>query len=252
MKSSLVRGFTAGALIFAPALAGLGQTVIADWTMPTAITATTVSAGPVIQADVGQGTLSGFHTAAARWVTPTGNGDSLGYRANTWTTVGDYFQFDFSTTGYSSIEISFDQLSVNTGAPTSFKLAYSVDGTSYTDFANYSVLLGDGGAVVFSDQTTGSNWNTSKVAVNTSQAFDLSSVSALSDQTSVSIRLISTVASPDSNGASILDNLVVTGTAVASVPEPSTLGLLAMFVLVTGAATVRLRLRRSDSTYARK
>ena len=97
------------------AVLGVGQikasaSVIADWTFETSQPAT---AGP-FSPETGAGSATGSHAGAAVYSTPAGNGSSHSFSSNTWA-VGDYYQYQVSTTGLDDISIQFDQTSSNTG-----------------------------------------------------------------------------------------------------------------------------------------
>src|SRR6266446_9928561 len=106
--------FTPMAAAAALALVFLGatsaQAQIAQWTFETSIPAT---AGPFAP-EVGSGSASGLHAGAAVYSSPAGNGSAHSYSANTWA-VGDYWQFQTSTLGFSGIALSWDQASSSTG-----------------------------------------------------------------------------------------------------------------------------------------
>ena len=167
-----------------------------------------------IAASTGTGTASGVHASAATaFSTPSGNGSPKSASANTWS-VGDYWQFTFSTTGYTGLTLSFDQTGSSTG-PRDFTLAYSTDGTSFTNFTTYSLLV--------------STWNTTTVASGFTYTSDLSAVSTLNGKSAVFIRLIDnstnsigggTVAT---GGTDRVDNFIVNLTPV---PEAGTSAML--------------------------
>ena len=239
------------AVLVATSVAGslFGQVTLAKWTFevntpPDLANSTTITG---IAADIGTGTASGIHASAATdWTTPVGNASSNSLSVNTWNS-GDYFQFTTSTTGYENISVSWDQTGSSTG-PTAFKLAYSTNGTSFTDFASYSVVLSTGTNIIFSDLTTGSSWSATKTATNTTQSYNLSAISSLNSITGVYFRLITT-SSPAAGGTNRVDNFTITGTAVAAaVPEPSTYAAIIGAVALVGAAVHRRRQRGKAAT----
>jgi hypothetical protein len=199
--------------------------VIATWTFETSPPAdlnnnTTISG---ILADVGTGTASGVHASAATdWSTPVGNGSANSLSANTWS-VGDYYQFSVSSVSFSGIKISFDQTSSSTG-PGTFGLFYSIDGINYSQFGvNYSVL--EMGAV------PNANWSALTYSSAYSYAFDLSSINALENDSSIFFRLIDRTTT-SANGGTVgtsgtdrVDNFSVTGTAISAPDQTSTLAL---------------------------
>src|ERR1044072_5605012 len=97
------------ALIFAPNLrsASAASVVMAAWGFE-GVTTTNTGTTPVVSgglatADSGAQTagsaFTAFHTSAATvWSNPAGNGSAKSLSANNWS-VGDYFQFSFSTIG---------------------------------------------------------------------------------------------------------------------------------------------------------
>jgi PEP-CTERM motif len=202
-------------LLAAAALAGFAFSAHADtlaqWSFqPPPADLLDSSISPSVAASVGAGTASGFHAAAATdWTTPAGNGSADSFSSNTWA-VGDYWQFNVATTGFSNIVLSFDQTRSNTG-PDAFKLAYSVNGgTSFTDFATYTV-----GAVT---------WSTTTPVTTSTFTFDLSGVSALNDKPQVLLQLVSTVTTA-AGGTNRIDNVTVSG-VVSAVPEAGTSAML--------------------------
>lgn len=209
---------------------------IAAWTFEAPGTnpadANNVAAYPnAIAPAVGTGNASGFHAdAATDWSTPVGNGSSDSFSSNAWT-VGDYYQFQVSTVGYTDIQVSWDQTSSNTG-PRDFKLAYSTDGTIFTDFASYSVLA--------NAAPTGP-WTSSTYLPAFTFTQDLSSILALDNQATAFFRLIDT-STVSANGGTVagtgtdrVDNFVVSGTAaVTAVPLPAAAWLLVSGLLGLG------------------
>jgi len=188
--------------------------LIADWTFETSVRTT---AGPIAP-EVGSGTGTGVHAGAATYSSPSGNGSAQSWNSNTWA-IGDYYQFQASTLGENGISIAWDQTRSSSGPgqpnPTapSFKLQYSTDGTNFTDAFSYVVpVTGNTGAV----------W--------TSQFADLSSVTALDNQSAVYFRMTAIQAAQSANGQSRLDNVVI-----ASVPEPTAaLLIVSAVVLIVG------------------
>ena len=194
------------------------QSVLASWNFNTAtISGTAATFGP-ISANVGTGSASGGHASSLTvWSSPAGNGSAKSFSSDHWA-VGDYYQFSTSTVGVSGVSVAWDQTGSGTG-PKDFTFQYSTNGSIFADFANYSVLLN--GAPNTAWSATGS--------VNPAFSFslDLSSITALNNQTTVYFRLTDrttvslnggTVAS---GGTDRVDNFVVT-----VIPEPSTYALL--------------------------
>lgn len=190
-----------------------------------------------IGASIGSGTATGSNLGSI-WTSPVGNGSARALSGSFWA-VGDYFQFEASTTGYRDVSVSFDQTSSGTG-PREFKLQYSIDGTSFTDVGNYKVLQ---------NTTTGgrTSWNSNSTFLQSaySISFPLSGTTAVNDRASVFFRL-TMWDTPAANGGPVntvgtsrIDNFTVTATAV---PEPATYATLAGVSLV-GLAAWRRRSR---------
>jgi len=219
------------------ALCGVAQAAtIAKWTFETSLpllnNSSTIGS---ISAEVGTGTASGFHASSATdWTNATGNNSAEAFRATTWA-QNDYFQFTASTVGFSNITFSFDQHRSGTG-PSAFKVAYSTNGTSFTDLpsGSYTVVS----ALTFSDSTTGTMWSSTKLATNTSYIFSLSAISVVNNASNVYVRLIQTATGVDPNGASRVDNVEIAGTAI---PEPSTFAAILGGVALLGVAARRRR-----------
>src|SRR3954453_15706128 len=91
-------------LALAIAFSAQAQTTNTLWTFETSAP---VTAGPV-SPEIGTGSGIGFHAGAVTYSSPAGNGSAKSYSANTWA-VGDYWQFQVSTVGFSNIGISYDQ-----------------------------------------------------------------------------------------------------------------------------------------------
>ncbi|MDN3920734.1 PEPxxWA-CTERM sorting domain-containing protein [Roseateles violae] len=214
MKKSLF----ASALI-AAVLPAHAATVV-QWDFEGATTPADLSdsaASPAVAASLGSGTASGLHASAASdWTTPAGNGSANALSANTWG-VGDYWQFSFSTLGYADLRVSFDQISSGTG-PRDFKLAYSTNGTSFTDFASYSVRSNASPA-----------WSSASPTGLDSFTHNLSAIAALDNQAVVTLRLIDTTTisaaggTVATGGTDRIDNFSV---MLTPVPEPTSWALM--------------------------
>ena len=111
---------------------------------------------------------------------------------------GTFIQFNFSTVGFEDLSLSYATL-MTTGGFTTQTLSYSTNGVTFTDFGSFS--------------PTGT-WSVA--------SFDLSSISALDNAASVTLRL--TFSGASGSGANYIDNIQVN----AAVPEPATVlgGLL--------------------------
>jgi len=187
---------------------------IATWTFETTSASITGSSTTLsgINADVGSGTASEVHAGTATFSSPAGNGSAHSLSATAWA-IGDYAQFQFSTTGVHGLSLSFDQTSSNTG-PGHYNLSYSLDGgANFTGIGSYSV---------FANASPNPTWNATTASSLYTSTFNLGS--AIDDSSSVLVRL--TVADTVSaNGGTLLsggtdriDNFSVFATPV---PEPS-------------------------------
>lgn len=223
------------------ALCGVAQAAtIAKWTFETSLpfldNSSTIGS---ISAEVGTGTASGSHASSATdWSNPVGNNSAESFSVNTWA-QNDYFQFTASTVGFSNITFSFDQTRSGTG-PSAFKVAYSTNGTSFTDLAgsDYTVVASTGTNIVFSDATTGGSWQSTKLATNTSYSFSLSAITTLNNVPNVYLRLVQTGSGIAAAGTSRVDNVEIAGTAI---PEPSTYAAILGGVALLGVAARRRR-----------
>jgi hypothetical protein len=219
------------------ALCGVAQAAtIAKWTfeesLPLLNDSSTIGS---ISAEVGTGTASGFHASSATdWSNPVGNNSAESFSVNTWA-QDDYFQFTASTVGFSNITFSFDQTRSGTG-PSAFKVAYSTNGTSFTDLPSGSYTVVN--ALTFSDSTTGTSWSIPKLATNTSYSFSLSAISVVNNASNVYVRLIQTATGVNASGTSRVDNVEIAGTAI---PEPSTFAAILGGVALLGVAARRRR-----------
>jgi hypothetical protein len=211
LKSMLL----AGAFLAAASAPAFGQTTLAQWTFETS---QPVTAGPFAP-EVGSGSALGSHASTSTvYSTPAGNGSAHSFSSTNWA-IGDYYQFEVSTIGVlSGIGVFWDQTSSNTG-PGGFKLSYSTNGSTFTDFASYSVLA---------NATPNTPWSSSG-SPNSAYTFtyDLSSISTLDNQATVYFRLIDN-GTVSANGGTIgtagtdrMDNFTIT-----AIPEPSTYALL--------------------------
>ena len=188
-------------LMALPAQSALAATTIAQWTFePPPADATDAATYPnAIAPAVGTGNAGGTHASALTdWTTPAGNGSADSLSSNTWA-IGDYYQFSTSTLNYTDIQVSWHQTRSSTG-PSDFKLAYSTDGTTFTDFDTYVVPA--------------NTWSSSGSPVSGSIfTRDLSAVTALDNQANVYFRLIATVGGAAA-GTNRVDNLSVSGEPV--------------------------------------
>jgi hypothetical protein len=201
---------------------------IASWTFETSQPATS---GP-FAAEIGSGSALGHHASgSAVYSSPAGNGSAHSFSSNTWS-VGDYYQFSVSTLGFTNLALSWDQTSSNTG-PRDFTLAYSTDGTNFSNLFNYSVLA---------NGSPNPAWNATTSSSLYTLTQNLSSTSALNNDATVYFRLIDrdTVAA---NGGAVatagtdrIDNFSITASPV---PLPAAVWLLGSGLL--GLAGARRR-----------
>jgi hypothetical protein len=195
------------------------------WTFDTSLPS---SSGPFAP-ELGAGSASGYHVNASTYSSPAGNGSAHSFSSTNWS-VGDYYQFQVSTIGFTGLNVSFDQTSSNTG-PKDFELQYSTDGTSFTNIAAYSVLANG------SPNTAWSSTGSQNAAFNLS--YDLSSTSAILGQSAVYFRLID-LDTTSANGGTVASGGTdrVDNFTVAAIPEPST------YALLVGVVTLAVVLRR--------
>ncbi len=216
--------------------------VVAQWTFETSPPADVTSASiGSIAADTGSGTASGSHVSAATvWSTPAGNGSANSLSANNWA-IGDYFQFDVSTVGFSGLTVTWDQTSSTTG-PGVFNFEYRVgnSGAFTNALSNYTVLPNSATAPGLGA------WNNTTAFAGYGFNVNLSSNPALNGQALVQFRL--TVATDAdavppgtiaTTGTSRVDNFSV----ITAVPEPSSIALVSL----TGFAVMMIANRRRKS-----
>jgi hypothetical protein len=224
---SLLKPSSFLSIVSASTLCLLGSTSaysqLAKWTFETSIPNTS---GPYA-AEIGTGFASGSHAGTASYSSPAGDGSPHSYNANNWG-VGDYWQFSTSTLGDAAVKLEWDQVSSTLG-PGSFSLSYSTDGTSFTPYvSSYSVL----GNV---------SWSQFSYNASTHFSFDLSSVTALNNASTVYFRLIDNSTTSASGGTVAstatdrIDNFTITATPQA-VPEPASFALFGFGALAVAGA----------------
>ncbi|MCW1913055.1 hypothetical protein OJ996_05700 [Luteolibacter sp. GHJ8] len=206
-----------------PALAVLGSfltspvhaAVLAGWNFETNTPAGVAgSAGPIVGAEIGSGSLSGFHASGASvWETQVGNGSFNALGADMWT-AGDYYQFSTSSVGYKDITVSFDQ--IGTGrSPRDWRFSVSLNGAEFFNFGSpYSIQ----------QHAPGNLWNPTTPR-SSGISFDLSAIGALDNATTIYFRLtqvgtasVTTGMEVDASGFDRIDNVIISGIAV---PESS-------------------------------
>lgn len=137
-----------------------------------------------------------------------GNSSSKSLHATNWS-VGDYFQFQLSTTYYDSLLLTVEQTSSSTG-PRDFKLQYSLDSTSYTDISTYQVPY-------FLPSASPYAWSSTSYQSQSAFSFDLSLLTQIHDQSLVYFRLVNTSTlallgvTVLSTGTSRVDNISLMG-----------------------------------------
>ena len=190
--------------------------VIAGWSIPTAVTATTAATysygAANLGAQVSGSMLSGTHSSASTaWSSPAGNGSTYALSSNGWN-VGDYYQISLATTGYSAVSVAWDQTRSSTG-PAGFEAVLSVDGGStFSSLGSYTV-----------NQVS---WSAT-VPVTTSSFGSVAS--AADNQASVIIRFkVVTAGTSTTTGTNRIDNISVTG----AVPAPGAIALIGLAGLV--------------------
>ncbi len=191
--------------------------VLADWTFEVSVPAT---AGPHL-AEAGvfaaSSNASGFHVStAAVYSNPVGNGSLESFSSNDWA-IGDYYQFQTSTSGYTSITIQWDQASSNTG-PRDFRLDMSTDGVNFAPLFLYSVLANASPNPTWSSGTPQPIYNIGPI-----------SAPGGDNQASLFFRLVNTT-TVSANGGTVaatgtdrVDNVRIEGTLI---PTPGSLALL--------------------------
>ena len=191
--------------------------VIAGWSIPTAVTATTAATysygAANLGAQVSGSMLSGTHSSASTaWSSPAGNGSTYALSSNAWN-VGDYYQISLATTGYSAVSVAWEQTRSSTG-PAGFEAVLSVDGGStFSSLGSYTV-----------NQVS---WSAT-VPVTTSSFGYLAS--AADNQIGVIIRFkVVTAGTSTTTGTNRIDNIVVSGV----IPAPGAVALIGLAGLVS-------------------
>ncbi len=195
-------------LIFIAFFSQQSYSQIVQWTFETSLPAT---AGPHA-AEIGTGSASVQHAGASSYTNPAGNGSAESFSATNWTTTGDYWQFQFATTGYQDITLTWDAISSGTG-PRDFKVQYSTDGTSFTDATGTNSTYQVGNTPTWTSATYNASYT---------RTLDLSGVAALNNAAAVYIRLTLT-SQTSSNGGTIagagtsrVDNVTINGNVFTS------------------------------------
>lgn len=197
--------------------------VVAQWKFDST---NPVSSGPFV-ADTGTGSAIGFHAGASVYSGSVGNGSSKSFSSNAWA-AGDYYQFQTSTTGLADIGIQFDQVSSTTG-PRDFKIQYSTNGSTFIEFANYSVQPNANPAWQSATPVAPAGLDTYN--------FDFRSIAALNNAANVYFRITAAsplIAAQDGNtfaniGVNRVDNVSIYSAydpTMAPIPQPPPLPVL--------------------------
>lgn len=201
-----------------------GADLLCGWTMATAVPAGTVGTsynyGAANQGVSATGSmLSSSHTAAVTaYSSPAGNGSQYSFSSNNWTT-GNYYQFAFDATGFSNIDVSWDQTRSGTG-PAGWSMQMSGDGgATFSTLASYTVIQAG---------LAGTNTTSWGVATNQAGVFSNLVITPFGNGAMV-VRLVAGPTTPTA-GTSRIDNIMVTGTAV---PAPGALALVGLAGLVS-------------------
>jgi hypothetical protein len=187
------------------------RTGVAKWSfesLGTFSTSGATYAGPAANIGlnaVGSSVSANHASATSGWSNSGGNGSLTCLSGNYWT-MGDYYQFQASTLGFSAVYVSADQTGSNTG-PRDFQLAYSLDGTSFTNV----------GSVYSISNTT--SWSSTIYKPEHTRSFDLSSIAGIAGQPMVYFRLVCASNNPivglpplGQGGTNRVDNFSVSGT----------------------------------------
>jgi hypothetical protein len=212
-----------GFLLAALGVAAVSQvqaqnTIFADWTFETSKPTTAGPFSPESGTETATATATGSHAGATVYSNPAGNGSSHSFSSTLWA-VGDYYEVEFSTVGFSGIQLSYDQTSSGTG-PGQFQLQWSTDGTTFNNIGSiYTVQI---------NGAPNTAWNATTSSSVYSFADDLSAITQINNQATVFLRFedASTVSANGgtvaTGGTDRMDNIIV------AVPEPSTMALLSL------------------------
>jgi len=232
MKKAVFLSIATASLVLATTVSMQAQ--IAKWTFETSQPLAAPGAGnwlTNISAEVGTGTASALHAGASVYTTPAGNGSTHSISSTNWA-VGDLYQFEASTVGFSTIQLEWDQASSGTG-PGDYKLFYSTDGAAFTQFgSDYTVLV---------NGSPNTAWNVTTVNSAFHYTVDMSPITALDNTSTAYFRLV------DGNTTSAnAGTVAATGTdridnfTIEVVPEPQSLSLC----LVGGLGILSCRFAR--------
>ncbi len=179
------------------------QTTLAKWTFETSVPTTS---GPLTPEE---GAGSATSNTGGAFTNPAGWGSAESWASSGWG-VGEYFQFQTSSTGLSGVTVSWQQVGSNTG-PKNFRLEYSTDGTNFTTHQSYVVNL--------------STWNATLTPAADQYTFNLSAITVLNNAATIYFRLtlvdtvpIGATSTFGSGGTSRVDNFTVTTAPPAGTP----------------------------------
>ena len=217
------------ATAFLVSAASAQSNIVASWDfepdpLPSILTSPTFPASGSFAADNGgTGSLIASHASNnTTWSSPSGNGSTNSLSANNWT-IGDYFQFQFSTVALSNIAITWSQTRFSSG-PSDFSLQYSTNGALFTVFTNYTVGV--------------ATWSSESNNLSSIFAADLASIVAIDNQPDVYLRLVAESAPTATSGSTRIDDVTIT-----AVPEPGTFSMLALAAVGVAAHVIRRRRR---------
>lgn len=227
------------------------ESVIAFWDFNDGFSVPNESVQIVHNASIGSGTLyqqradtDGNGKGGIAYSNPSLGIDVIDGRAMAWDDISKTgendaeFFVEFSTIGFSAIRLRFDLQGnddTNTQGVVSYDLKYDLD--PLVDVVNPGDVIGT--IKDFQDGTSNTIFNNKSLPPNgtsyVSEELDLTTLTALNNQSTVSIRLDDF----DANDAMRIDNFTITG--VTAIPEPSSAAVL---LLMSGGLIAAGRRRR--------
>jgi hypothetical protein len=180
-----------------PRLAAAQAGTLVQFTFESSSPAASTAAGvwiTNIPAELGTGTASAWHQGDCVYASPAGNNSHHSFSATNWT-VGDFWQFACSSIGASNLTVGFDQVASGTG-PANFQLQYSTDGSTFFNYGLPYTVQRNGGLT----DTNPAYWSGLVSHTNTHYFVDLSSVTALNNQTTIWFRLTDANSTSTSGG----------------------------------------------------